>query len=176
PGYLGTNSYVFLDPAAPVTEHGVIELDRLEGRTRVGFFVGGIAADTQHPGWMPVSGTSWASDRLFALYVPPLPTPSAERRGPPRGAPPRRPPRRRPARVRGGRRAAAERGLRRPRHGHAGRRRRAARAAPLGRPLEDEEREVVAEGAPVGPGADVVADGGEEGVGGARAVADERGV
>ncbi|HLT45756.1 MAG TPA: T9SS type A sorting domain-containing protein [Rubricoccaceae bacterium] len=78
PGYLGTNSYVFLDPAAPVTEHGVIELDRLEGRTRVGFFVGGIAADTQHPGWMPVSGTSWASDRLFALYVTPLPTPAVE--------------------------------------------------------------------------------------------------
>jgi hypothetical protein len=78
PGYLGTNSYVFLDPAVPVTEHGVIALNALTGRTRVGFFTGGLAADAPNPGWQPLTGTTWASDRLFALYVTPLATPAVE--------------------------------------------------------------------------------------------------
>ncbi|MDX1418685.1 MAG: hypothetical protein R3181_01855 [Rubricoccaceae bacterium] len=84
PGYLGTNAYLFLDPATPTTAHGVIELQALSGRTRVGAFLGGIAADTEHPGFMPTTGTTWASDRLFELYVTPL-TSSAVEGGAPEG-------------------------------------------------------------------------------------------
>ena len=78
PGFLGTNSYVLLDPAGPVTAHGVVELTALAGRTRVGHFVGGIAADAPNPGWQPATGTTWASDRLFALWVMPLVQPAVE--------------------------------------------------------------------------------------------------
>lgn len=78
PDRLGTNSYVFLDPAVPANEYGVIALDALAGRTRVGFFAGGIAADAANPGFMPATGTTWASSRLFALYLTPLVNPATE--------------------------------------------------------------------------------------------------
>jgi hypothetical protein len=57
-----------------MTEHGVIRLEQLDGRTRVGTFMGGIASDAPNPGLMPATGSTWASNRLFALFVTPDPS------------------------------------------------------------------------------------------------------
>lgn len=71
PGRLGTNAAFFLDPSLPTYTNGVIRLRDLGGRTRVGYIHGGIETDTPHPGFF--GGASWASTRVFAVYVTALP-------------------------------------------------------------------------------------------------------
>lgn len=79
PGLLGSNA-VFV-PAEDVAAYpnGVLRLDALSGRTRVGHLYGGIEAAR------PNRGHTVASRRLFEVYVTPSPTPTTSER-PPEGA------------------------------------------------------------------------------------------
>lgn len=78
PGLLGTNAAFVPAPDVPAYDNGVVDLRQLAGRTLVGHIHGGIEADTEHPGFFPADGSSWASRRLFAVYVTPLTTPAVE--------------------------------------------------------------------------------------------------
>jgi hypothetical protein len=68
--HFGAEAGVFLDPATPVTENGMIDLAQLKAlhgtkRVHVGWIFGGIAADA------PNNGNSVASNVVFDILVTP---------------------------------------------------------------------------------------------------------
>jgi hypothetical protein len=71
PERLGTNARFIVDPAAPAFENGVINLRTLTGRTLVGYLYGGMRTNDENP---TGTGQSFASNRLFKIYVTPAPT------------------------------------------------------------------------------------------------------
>ncbi|NNF59252.1 MAG: T9SS type A sorting domain-containing protein [Rhodothermaceae bacterium] len=76
PGLLGTNAAYFPNPAVPTYDNGVVMLRELSGRTLVGHIHGGIESDMPNAGLL--GGNTWASDRIFAVWITPLVTPSLE--------------------------------------------------------------------------------------------------
>jgi hypothetical protein len=77
PGLLGTNMAYLPADGLPRFDNGVIRLASLGGRTFVGHLFGGLEATAPNPGRMPHTGTSFASRRVFEVFVTPLAT-SAE--------------------------------------------------------------------------------------------------
>jgi len=70
PGLLGTNAHLVPADGLPRTSNGVLRLDELTGRTRVGTIHGGIEADIEHPAFTGAHLTaSRASARTLDVYV-----------------------------------------------------------------------------------------------------------
>ncbi|HYE95737.1 MAG TPA: T9SS type A sorting domain-containing protein [Rubricoccaceae bacterium] len=69
PAFLGSNAQFFLAPGLPQFGNGVLKLSEMSGRLLVGHIHGGIYSTTTHPGWMPSTGSTSASSRVFAVYV-----------------------------------------------------------------------------------------------------------
>ncbi len=67
PALLGTNAVLVLNPTLPTYANGVIKLRELSGETLLGHVVGGIESEMPNAGWM--GGVTFASDRLFEIYV-----------------------------------------------------------------------------------------------------------
>lgn len=65
PGLLGANAFILQPDGLPEIGEHVIRLDKLSGRTLVGYFFGGIAA-TQ-----PNNGPSSANNQVFEIYLTP---------------------------------------------------------------------------------------------------------
>lgn len=78
PGFLGSNA-VLIPEDLPCSPLEIVHLRELEGRTLMGYIVGGIYSTTPNPGWMGMTATETsASDRVFALYLTPRFTSAAE--------------------------------------------------------------------------------------------------
>ncbi len=75
PGLLGANAAYIPVPTIPTYANDVLRLRDLPSRTRVGYMVGGLEASAPNAGWM--SQPTEASNRLFVVYVRPLPAQSA---------------------------------------------------------------------------------------------------
>jgi hypothetical protein len=74
PGLLGTNAVLIPAPGLPTSDLGIVDLRAVEGRTLVGWIVGGIESDAPNPGWMGRAGQDTrASDRVFEVYLTPVP-------------------------------------------------------------------------------------------------------
>ena len=71
PERLGTNAHIILAPEAPSYDNGVIKLRDLPGRSLVGYLYGGMRTRDENP---TGTGQSFASSRLFYIYVIPTPT------------------------------------------------------------------------------------------------------
>ncbi|HLA64623.1 MAG TPA: hypothetical protein VK610_09370, partial [Rhodothermales bacterium] len=71
PGLYGTNAQFFQDPALPAWPNGVVRLEDITARTRVGYIHGGIVSTTTNPGY--TAGPTEASRKVFAVYVTPDP-------------------------------------------------------------------------------------------------------
>ena len=72
PGLLGSNAAYFADREVITYANGVIKLRELPTPepSLVGYIHGGIESDTPNAGWL--GGNTWASDRIFAVWVTPL--------------------------------------------------------------------------------------------------------
>jgi hypothetical protein len=69
PAFLGASAEFVLSPEVPITESGIVRLDRMgPERKLVGYIIGGIESDQQNI-FMQATGNSWASDRVFAVYL-----------------------------------------------------------------------------------------------------------
>jgi hypothetical protein len=72
PGLLGANAAFIPAPDVPRSAHGVVDLREVQGRTLMGWIVGGIESETPNPGWMGRAGDETiASNRLFEVFVTP---------------------------------------------------------------------------------------------------------
>jgi hypothetical protein len=71
PERLGTNARIILVPDAPVFDNGVIKLRDLTERNLVGYLYGGMRTRDENP---TGTGQSFASNRIFLVYVTPIPT------------------------------------------------------------------------------------------------------
>jgi hypothetical protein len=72
PGLLGTNAAFVPAPGVPRSPLGIVDLREVQGRTLVGWIVGGIESTEPNPGWMGRATTStFASNRLFEVYLRP---------------------------------------------------------------------------------------------------------
>ncbi len=78
PGLLGSNA-VLIPADVAASSLGIVPLRELEGRTLMGYIVGGIESITLNPGWMgAVTTETSASDRVFAVYLTSTFLPSTE--------------------------------------------------------------------------------------------------
>jgi hypothetical protein len=71
PERLGTNARIIPAPEAPSYDNGVIKLRHLPGRSLVGYLYGGMRTRDENP---TGTGQSFASNRIFYIYVTPTPT------------------------------------------------------------------------------------------------------
>jgi hypothetical protein len=72
PGLLGTNAALIPAPGVPRSNLGIVDLREVEGRTLVGWIVGGIESSEPNPGWMGrATESTFASNRLFEVYLRP---------------------------------------------------------------------------------------------------------
>jgi hypothetical protein len=71
PERLGTNAHIIPAPEAPSYDNGVIKLRDLPGRSLVGYLYGGMRTRDENP---TGTGQSFASNRIFYIYVTPIPT------------------------------------------------------------------------------------------------------
>ena len=72
PGLLGANAVFIPAPDALRSAHGVVDLRAVEGRTLMGWIVGGIESTMPHPGWNGITAAETsASDRILAVYLTP---------------------------------------------------------------------------------------------------------
>jgi hypothetical protein len=73
PGFLGTNAQFFPAPGATAfSPEGILRLNQLNGRTLVGYVMGGIESPLPHINRIDPA-MSVASGRVFAVYVDPAP-------------------------------------------------------------------------------------------------------
>ncbi len=68
PGFLGTNAYFLIDPDAPQSEDGIINLNGINGKTLVGYVVGGIESPLPNVSAIDPTMTN-ASNRIFEVYL-----------------------------------------------------------------------------------------------------------
>lgn len=68
PGLLGTNAHFIADAGVPTFEDAVIDLGRVQGRSRVGYIVGGIESPDINISDSDPS-LSWANARVFEVYL-----------------------------------------------------------------------------------------------------------
>jgi len=72
PGLLGSNAALIPAPGVPRSNLGIVDLREVEGRTLVGWIVGGIESTEPNPGWMGrATESTVASNRLFEVYLRP---------------------------------------------------------------------------------------------------------
>jgi hypothetical protein len=71
PERLGTNAHIIPAPEAPTYDNGVIKLRDLSDRSLVGYLYGGMRTRDENP---TGTGQSFASNRIFYIYVTPIPT------------------------------------------------------------------------------------------------------
>lgn len=72
PGLLGANAAFVPAPDVPRSAHGVVDLRAVQGRTLMGWIVGGIESETPNPGFMGRAGEETiASNRLFEVFLTP---------------------------------------------------------------------------------------------------------
>jgi hypothetical protein len=71
PERLGTNARIIPAPGGQRYENGVIKLRNLQGRRLVGYLYGGIRTNDENP---TGTGQSFASNRIFKVFVTPIPT------------------------------------------------------------------------------------------------------
>ena len=69
----GSNAEFFPSAEIALLEGGIIDLDAIEGRTRLGYIYGGIAAGGPNGGF---SGNSIASPQVFTVELVPVPEPA----------------------------------------------------------------------------------------------------
>ena len=79
PGLLGTNAHFIPDAAVPRIGEGIIDLNAVMGRSRVGYIVGGMESPGPNISDSDPS-LSWANARIFEVYLNKNPNSQAERR------------------------------------------------------------------------------------------------
>lgn len=77
PGRLGTNMAYLPLEGLPQFANGVLRPAAFDGRTLVGHLFGGLEATAPNPGRLPHTGTSFASRRVFDVFVTPQSTSTA---------------------------------------------------------------------------------------------------